>query len=106
MPQVIKDYTHSVQKHFLPFTEDMNRNAVKLYFRLHSTHWVRSALAGTGVEYAGMQVHRANGRSKRGGKNSDERKYGGGGKQPGHGGGRVWRGLHTNWGRTRGCGPF
>jgi MucR family transcriptional regulator, transcriptional regulator of exopolysaccharide biosynthesis len=59
MPQVIKDYTHPVQKHFLPFTEDMNRSAVKLYFRLHSTHWVRSALAGTDVEYAGMQVHRA-----------------------------------------------
>jgi predicted transcriptional regulator len=59
MPQVIKDYTHSVQKHFLPFTEDMNRSAVELYFRLHSTHWVRSALAGTDVEYAGMQVHRA-----------------------------------------------
>src|SRR4051794_2350694 len=58
MPQVIQDYTHSVQKHFLPFTEDMNRSAVKLYFRLHSTHWVRNALAGTGVEYAGMQVHR------------------------------------------------
>src|SRR5258705_9780664 len=45
MSQVIKDYTHPLQKHFLPFTEDMNRNAVKLYFRLHSTHWVRSALA-------------------------------------------------------------
>src|SRR3979409_980175 len=45
MPEVIKDYTHSVQKPFLPFTEDMNRNAVKLYFRLHSTHWVRTALA-------------------------------------------------------------
>src|SRR4051794_33206555 len=58
MPQVIQDYTHSVQKHFLPFTEDMNRSAVKLYFRLHSTHWVRNALAGTAVEYAGMQVHR------------------------------------------------
>jgi hypothetical protein len=53
MSQVIKDYTHPLQKHFLPFTEDLNRNAVELYFRLHSTHWVRSALAG--VEYAGMQ---------------------------------------------------
>src|SRR3954447_22872395 len=45
MSQVIKDYTHPLQKHFLPFTEYMNRNAAKLYFRLHSTHWVRSALA-------------------------------------------------------------
>jgi predicted transcriptional regulator len=45
MPQVIKDYTPSVRKHFLPFKEEVNRTEVELYFRLHSTHWVPSALA-------------------------------------------------------------
>jgi hypothetical protein len=57
MSQVIKDYTHPLQKHFLPFTEDMNRNAVKLYFPIAFGALGSQRTRSKGVEYARMQVH-------------------------------------------------
>src|SRR6185436_4627356 len=77
MLQVIKYYTHPVRKHFLPFTGDMNRSAVELYFRLHSTVGL-AAPSQARASNTRMQVHRATWRSNRGRKNSDERKHGGG----------------------------